>query len=211
MIQLRKAGLVADPEDVAALRSRFEMAHWVLIPAMLDPQLHSLVLSSIEQGHWRERKYERSGYHYEAVLEAGTAVNILQFISNTPRFLETIGEITGFGSLTWFEGRVYRMKPGAGHTTRWHDDYKDGRLIGMSLNLSARIFQGGLFQMRERKSRRMVVEIGNTGLGDAILFRISKDLEHHLTGVPTGHPKTAFAGWFSAKQGMKERLRVSPE
>jgi hypothetical protein len=205
-IQLGKAGLVADRVDIEELRGRFERAHSVLIPGMLDPQLLTLALSYIEQGQWRELKYERWGYHYECVLAAGAAVSLLHFISNEPRFLETIGEITGLASLTWFQGTVYRMKPGAGHTSRWHDDSKDGRLVGMSLNLSPRRFQGGLFQMRERKSRRMLAEIANTGPGDAVLFRISKDFEHHVTSLEAGEPKTAFAGWFSAKQSLRERL-----
>jgi hypothetical protein len=38
--------------------------------------------------------------------------------------------------------------------------------------------------------------VNNTGFGDAILFRISKDLEHRVTEVVGEVAKTAYAGWF---------------
>jgi hypothetical protein len=93
-----------------------------------------------------------------------------------------------------------------GHADDWHNDAMAGRLIAMSLNLSPRGFNGGVFEMRERKSRRMLAEIANTGLGDAILFRLSRDFEHRVSAVETGEPKTAFAGWFSNDQTVRERM-----
>ena len=205
MIQLRKAGLVAHREDVQRFRSQFEEKHFVKLPGLLDPQLLSLVLSYIVQGQWQESA--ELGFYSESILENCAAPGLLQFVGNTPKFLETISEITRCDALTWFVGRVYRMRPNIDHTDKWHDDDADGRLIGMSLNLSPRGFEGGLFQMREAKSRRMLVEIANTGLGDAILFRLSHDFQHRVTEVRTGAPKTAFAGWFSStKESMGERL-----
>jgi hypothetical protein len=95
----------------------------------------------------------------------------------------------------------------AGHTDDWHDDTSDGRLLAMSINLSPRGYQGGVFQMRESKSHWTLMEIANTGLGDALLFRVSSDLQHRVTEVQTGEPRTAFAGWFhSTKESMRERL-----
>jgi hypothetical protein len=205
MIQLTKAGLVADREDVVRLRGQFKKTHWVRLTSLLDPELLSLALSYIEHGRWQEQVVSGTYSYSEYVLEPGAADNLLRFISNAPRFLETIGEITGCDSLSWFESRVYKMEPN-GHADEWHNDAVDGRLIAMSLNLSPRGYQGGIFQMRERSSRRMLAEIANTGLGDAILFRVSRDFEHRVGAVQTGEPKVAFAGWFSTDQSIRERL-----
>jgi hypothetical protein len=100
------------------------------------------------------------------------------------------------------------MKADAGHTDKWHDDTIEGRLIAMSLNLSPRGFEGGLFQMREAKSNRMLLEIANTEPGDALLFRLSNNLQHRVTDVQPGEPKTAYAGWFNTQKSMKERLCI---
>jgi hypothetical protein len=204
MVHLRRAGLVADKEDVERLRVQFANAHVVRLPALLEPQLLSQALYLIERGNWRER--ERAGFYRESVLDTGPAVNLLRFVSNSPKFLEVIGEITATHPLTWFDGRVYRMKPSGDHTQNWHEDSIEGRLIGLSLNLSPRGYAGGLFQMRDAKSHRMLLEIANTGLGDAFLFRVSDDFQHHVTDVLPDEPKTAYAGWFSAQKSLKQRL-----
>lgn len=72
----------------------------------------------------------------------------------------------------------------------------DRRLIGMSINLGSRKYAGGVFQLREHDSKRIIFEIANTGWGDAILFRISSRLDHQVTAVTGNEPRTAFAGWF---------------
>ena len=100
------------------------------------------------------------------------------------------------------------MSPDAGHYDAWHTDNADGRLAVLSINLSPRGYQGGLLQMRERGSEQVITEIANTGIGDALLFRISENLLHRVTGVEGAEPKTAFAGWFSATApSFADRLR----
>jgi hypothetical protein len=206
MIQLRRAGLVADREDVERLRIQFAEMHWVRLTSLLEQQLLSRVLSDIEQGNWRESGAAR--FYSESNLEPGPALSLLKFVTNSPKFLEVISEITGCDSLNWFDGRVYRMQSNAGHKDEWHNDTGKNRQVAMSLNLSPRGYGGGVLQMREAKSHRMIAEIANTGLGDAVLFRLSKDLEHYVTDVQAGEPKTAFAGWFSAEEGMMELLII---
>jgi hypothetical protein len=45
---------------------------------------------------------------------------------------------------------------------------------------------------------KLSAQVNNTGFGDVLLFRISKDLEHRVTPIMEGVPKTACAGWFLA-------------
>ena len=206
MIQLRRDGFVADREEVERLRTQFENSNWVRLPGLLDPQLFSLVLSCIERSRWRDHK--QPGFFSEYTLETGAAAELLHFVTNAPKFLATVGDITGFSAFTCFRGRVYRMEPNIGHTDNWHSDAIDGRLVAMSINMAPRGYQGGLLQVRETKSHRMVAEITNIGPGDAILFRVSTDFEHLVTDVLTGEAKTAFAGWFHRDApSLRMRLR----
>jgi hypothetical protein len=69
----------------------------------------------------------------------------------------------------------------------------------MSINLSPTSFSGGTFELRERESKRLVYRHGNTGCGDALIFRLSLDLEHRVTDVIGNAAKTAFAGWFRSQ------------
>ena len=90
------------------------------------------------------------------------------------------------------------MDPAREHCLSWHNDLQSHRKVGMSVNLSDRIYRGGILQIREWKSRRIISEFANGGRGDALLFRIAPELEHRLTGLEGAVVKTAFSGWFQS-------------
>ena len=52
--------------------------------------------------------------------------------------------------------------------------------------------------MRDLGTEQILSETTNEGFGDAILFRLAPHLQHRLTNVEPGPPKTACAGWFCA-------------
>lgn len=122
--------------------------------------------------------------------------SMMSFFLNNPSFLRLVEQITGQPRLGEFVGRVYRMTSSQGHWDSWHDDCRNQRAVTMSLNLSRQAYAGGALQMKLRASDEIIQEIHNTGFGDALLFRISKQLKHRVQDVKGDIPKTAFAGWF---------------
>jgi hypothetical protein len=107
------------------------------------------------------------------------------------------------------------MVPGTGAHLSWHDDKADDRLVGISINLSREAYRGGRFQLRDRRSQRTLTDIDNTGLGDAVLFRIAATLEHRLTELAGTAARTAAAGWFTSSPGYLEAMtrgaRAAPQ
>lgn len=77
----------------------------------------------------------------------------------------------------------------------WHDDVSHNRRVGISVNRSPRPYRGGTFQLRDCQSERMLAEVANTGLGDALVFAISSELEHRVSPILGSEAKSAFAGW----------------
>ena len=54
----------------------------------------------------------------------------------------------------------------------------------MSLNLSRTTFRGGLFMLRDAGSKRVLAwPVANTGPGDALVFRISPNLNHRISDL----------------------------
>jgi len=76
----------------------------------------------------------------------------------------------------------------------------------MSINLSPQVYDGGSLQIKHCDSDEILQEIHNTGLGDALLFRISGHLVHRVLGVKGDIPKTAFAGWFHKGEDVLPKL-----
>ena len=196
MIQLCKSEVIADISDVERCKAVFRDRHCVLLPNLLEPALLEFLLERLEPGNWQAKSHD--GIGAEVVLRDPPALALLHFVANSPAFLNVVEEITTCRPLTRFEGRVYRFVPNSGHYDSWHNDHGEGRLVAMSLNLSPHGYEGGIFQLREWPSKRMLLQIANTGWGDATLFRISGQLEHQVTHVLGEQPKTAFAGWFKA-------------
>jgi 2OG-Fe(II) oxygenase superfamily len=194
-IQLGRSGLTCDRGRIAELRDEFREKHCVRLPQLLEPSLVSYLQQRLKSGSWQTKVHAGIGEEY--VLKDVPALNLLFFLANTADFRGLIEELTGCGPLRRFQGRVYRMIAGSGHYDSWHSDEHQSRLIGMSVNLSPD-YRGGLFLLRERQSGRRLREIANTGLGDALIFRISSELEHRISDVEGEEPKTAFAGWFSS-------------
>jgi hypothetical protein len=183
MIQLTKAGLTGAP-NFEELAHQFARSHAFRLPLFLHPDLIAMISSRLEHCSWTTQA-------------DGTIAK--DFAANTAEFLELIRRITDQPEIKLFGGRIYRMAPAADHFDTWHADlgttHKD-RLVGMSINLSGRPYQGGVFRLRDETSGEILFEHSNTGPGDAIFFRISTSLKHMVTSLSGTEPKTAFAGWF---------------
>jgi hypothetical protein len=151
--------------------------------------------------------YEHKGIGLEFCMEDQPTIALLTFVANVPAFLQLIERITGCGRIGEYSGRVYRLTSCDGHYDHWHDDSADGRMITMSVNLTPQLFRGGALQMRDRGTEKILHEVRNTGLGDALLFRISPELEHRVQGVEGDIPKTAFAGWFMSGKSFHQTVR----
>ena len=94
--------------------------------------------------------------------------------------------------------RIHRLEAGGRHFDSWHTDLDESRTLGMSVNLSAEPYEGGVFEIREEGAAPPLTRIANTDPGDAIVFAIEDGLEHRVTPVKGCVAKTAFAGWFGS-------------
>ena len=180
-------------KTLSDLKAIFQTRQCLHLSGLLSPDFLQIVHRRLAEAAFDETTYTSVGSDQRmapnAVLES------LHLAANDPEFLRVISTLAG-DNLTAFWGRIYRMLPGPGHATDWHDDLYADRHIGMSVNLSTSAYGGGVFELRRVGETDLLARIHNTGPGDAILFRLSPTLEHRVTAVEGAAPKTAFAGWF---------------
>jgi len=198
--QITRTGITFPNKAIALkrLREEFDHKHYVRLPQMLDVSLLEHLQTGLAQGSFRPIVYE-DVHMSERLMLKNPAVALLLFLANDRSLLTVIQEIAGCARLGSFMGRVYTLKPGEGLEESWHSDFREGRLIGMTVNLSPEPFQGGILQIRERDSKKIISEVANTGFGDGVIFRIGESLEHQNTVLEGAVPKLAFAGWFRQK------------
>jgi hypothetical protein len=196
MIQLTKQGL-AGTADLAELEHQFEQSHVFRLPGLIHPDLMQFVSSRLGSCTWTTE--DDGKIAREAVPGNSAPLSVLNFVANTPGFLDLIRRITRCRHIRCFGGRVYRMGPTSDHFDSWHADIgttHDDRLVGMSINLGSRPYVGGVFRLRDEATGRVLSELPNTRQGDAIIFRIATELKHMVSPLEGSEPKTAFAGWF---------------
>lgn len=209
MIQLAKTKTLVSftAESLQRLSARFNAEHHVILPQLIEPQLLNLISKRLEATTFRPRVYKGLGKDL-CPDDIGIA-GLLNFLCNRRKVLEFIEALTGSEHLGCFVGKVYRMIPGEDHYDSWHDDVVEDRKIAMSINLTGQSYSGGVLEIRDSRSKQILSRVVSTGLGDAIIFRISADLEHRRTTVVGSVPKTAFAGWFKSKPDFSELLQES--
>ena len=199
VIQLTRRGAMRNDAELDALRRTFDEQQCAALRGFLEPALLSEVQAQMERGEFRE--FAHGSLATERRLETGICTGLLHFLTNDPQLFRVVESVTGCTGIRSFAGRVYRRFPGR-HYDNWHDDVvappEPRRLVGMSVNLSADVYTGGVFEIRDAETERLLASLPNVGFGDAILFRLSDSLEHRVSEVRGTLPKTAFAGWFLA-------------
>jgi 2OG-Fe(II) oxygenase superfamily len=184
---------VGNERELGALRAEFDRQHHVQIPGFIDRELAEFLAGEIERSRFYEKIHGE--LRVELCMERNGALGLLFLAVNDPELFGAVERVTGCDPVGSFFGRVYRLDPSADHHDSWHDDRVDTRMVAMSINLGPP-YEGGKLELRQKGSAELVAEVANTGLGDAVLFRIAKGLEHRNTGVVGTAPKIAFAGWF---------------
>ena len=203
----RGARAQAGADRVAAMAAEFRERRCVTVPQLIEPTLLRWIQDQIAASPFAAAQH--TGMEStELRLEDCTALGLLAFLVNDPAMLRFVEAVSGRPALTRFMGRVYSRVPGV-HGDAWHDDIRPDRLVGMSINLSTGVYEGGVFEIRETESRRPLGSIANTGFGDAILFPIDDALQHRVSPLSGTVAKTAYAGWFGAMHDYNADLRLA--
>ncbi|MFY9557730.1 MAG: 2OG-Fe(II) oxygenase [Blastocatellia bacterium] len=209
MLQITRSGPVfsGTEADLDRLRLQFHEQNFIRLLHFLAPELLTIVHARLERAQFRERIHEGIGSNKELCMEDSLTNSLLHLLLNSQSLFQLVQAITGCVQIGSFEGRVYRNVPDQAHYDAWHDDMVEHRLIGVSINLSTAEYSGGILQIRERQTKRMIQEVTNVGLGDAIVFRLDSSLQHRISKVDGAVSKTAFAGWFKSEPEFLSLLK----
>ncbi len=207
MIQLSRRGVRYDPQpgEVARLEEDWRRQQFILLPQLFDADLISLIQAGARRGPWDVNVHPNSGV--EQCLNATALVGMIDFHFNTPALTRLTEEVTGCGHIGAFFGRIYKLTPGTDEGHDWHGDIRHGRLVGVSVNLSEGVFEGGELQLRETGTERAISAYANTGPGDCVIFRLGHDIEHRVLPVTGAVARQAYAGWFLSEPEYSAALR----
>ena len=201
MIHLTRSGTVSTYSRAEMERLSFEFRehHCITLPGLLPSGMLEMLRRQIAHAEFETRIHRHVTPHpVDFCMKANACSGLLHFLTNDPLFLALVEELTQVGDIGGFAGSVYRLDPSPATSDVWHSDAQRDRMLALSLNLSVGAYSGGLLQIRERRSQRIVHQVANIGSGDAILFAIAPTLQHRVSPIEGTVSRTAFAGWFHA-------------
>jgi len=178
------------------LRAEFHRNNVLRLPGFLGHDILDAFDARLPVATFTRRV--ENGTEIERTLDDPLLLGLMLIALNDPALFSSIDDVSGCGPIGCFSGRVHlrEARPVGGHYFPWHTDAAQNRLVGITVNLSPRPYDGGVFQMRTADSMEIITEAASGERGDAVLFRISPDLEHHVTPVTGSAPRLVLAGWF---------------
>jgi len=201
MIQIQQHGKVL-ATDLPKLRSEFAQHSCVRLPQLIEPSLLAHLCRKVEAARLVTKFEGAENDRFGQILfvpQTEPALFVFQMLMNNRKLFQAIEEITECLSIGNFFGRLHRSVPGGDHQIAWHGDNTDRRLLGLTIDLSAADYDGGVFQLRRKASEEIICEVARNQSGDAFVFRISPELQHRLTAVADGGPRTVGVGWFRSQ------------
>ena len=200
----RDVSMTADAATRRELRRRFAADRFLRLPALIGDSLLATVQRRLTHARFSTRVADRVfPPAIDLKLQDEDLHGLLHFVLNDRAVLDFVREIADVPEATGYVGAVYRLEPGMGHSDSWHSDLDGNRLVGLTVNLSDGLFEGGELEMRDRESERRLWRVANTGPGDGLLFALGPDLQHCIQPMTGTVAKTAFAGWFCRDADLK--------
>lgn len=200
MISSTETHFSSDPQVVADMRRTLSDTHAALLPNIFDTSFRQMLLTLCDKASFVSNTVPGLG---ERSIEAPPAIagKALRAALRRPDVLRFVERATGCGPLAAVEGDIAEFAPRPHEELAWHDDRNGAsRRLAITVNLSDVPYSGGLFELREKRSRRMLIRHIHRDVGTALIFRVESELEHRVQPVTAGGPRRVFAGWFLAPQ-----------
>jgi hypothetical protein len=184
-----------DPADFA---ESFKRHRAIAFSDMIDPAFFRQLLQLCGRAQFvTDLETDIAQRQRETPGIAGGALALALKRNDLLRWLE---KATGCEPLHSTFGRVMQIVPGGAHRLDWHDDLPEDptRRLGITINLSENAYEGGLFEIRVKKTRQVLARHRHEMPGSVLIFDVSDELEHRVWPITAGGPRRIFTGWFLA-------------
>ncbi|HEX5182609.1 MAG TPA: 2OG-Fe(II) oxygenase [Allosphingosinicella sp.] len=198
---------VLDPAMIADIRRAVTDFGGAVFHDVIEPELFKSLAGSARKAAFRQVDLEEYGLRGND-LSVEAALPFCMTLAR-PAFMEWLEEISGCDPIAHIEGHLVEMQ--AGNNLGWHRDAGLGiRRLALVINLTDCIYEGGDFELRRRSTRAPMFGYHAATPGSLAVFRLAQDLEHQVTLVRSGGPRTTFSGWARGPLCAGDEMRGRP-
>jgi hypothetical protein len=187
-----RTALLASPEAAAA---EFSKHRAIACAGAIEPDLLATLMRFCRDGHFEPD--EVAGLGHREVEKPQRAGGTISLALKRVVLIDWIERATGCGPLETVEGRVVRARANNHDQLLWHDDLDDPkRRLAITINLGEHAYEGGLFELREKRTEKLLASHLHLEPGTALIFDVAYDIEHRVLPVTSGGPRCVYTGWF---------------
>jgi hypothetical protein len=187
-----RTALLASPEAVAG---EFSQHRAIACAGAIEPELLASLMRLCREGNFESDEVE--GLGHREVENPQRAGRTLSLVLKRAELIGWIEQATGCGPLETVEGRVVRAQPNNHDQLVWHDDLDNARRrLAITINLSEHSYEGGMFELREKRTGKLLASHLHLEPGAALIFDVAYDIEHRVLPVISGGPRCVYTGWF---------------
>jgi hypothetical protein len=201
-IRATQTAIPDDPDFHAAAAAAFARQQALVLPRFLDAAMQATL-----GGVWRNAAFVRNGIKIAGSRAEETPPRggqLLNLLLNRSALRDWLERVTGLSPLAAASGAIVRMEAGPGDHLGWHNDQGDpARRLAITINLGDAPYAGGRFEMRRRGGDDLLMHHDHVEPGTALVFAVSPALEHRVTPMTAGGPRTVFTGWFLSEPPAK--------
>lgn len=191
-IDANRTTILADQAMTEAVADTLATAGGVVFDNVIAPKLLESLIARAQSADFRQTDLKEFGLRGND-LSPRAGLPFCMVLAR-PVFMRWLEQISGCPPVAHVEGHLVQMLPG--NNLGWHRDAGHGiRRLAMVLNLSTDRYEGGRFELRQKSTTTPMLAYQATTPGSLALFRLSNDLQHQVTQVTAGGPRTTFTGW----------------
>jgi hypothetical protein len=196
--------ILATAATTAAIRDALATSGGAVFHDVLEPSLLQSLCGVARKAAFRQVDLEAYGLRGND-LSPSSALPFCITLAR-PAFMAWLEAIGGGDRIGHIEGHLVEMKPG--NSLGWHRDAGLGiRRLALVLNLTEQPYQGGEFELRRRAPREPMLTYHAGTTGSLAVFRLGRNLEHQVTQVTSGGPRTTFSAWARGPRCAGDAMR----
>ena len=184
--------VVLEPSMTCEIRKAIQIVGGAVFDDVIEPGLLASLIAAAHKAAFRQVDLQEFGLRGND-LSPQAALPFCMSLAR-PSFMRWLEAISGCDPIAHIEGHLVEMR--AGNNLGWHRDAGFGiRRLALVINLTTCVYEGGDFELRRKSTREPMFGYHAATPGSLAVFRLSQDLEHQVTRVDSGGPRTTFSGW----------------
>lgn len=198
-----------DRKRALQLHEQYLREHHVLLPNFLDSFLAHYMRTLFQQAPLDEYYKNQAGKEYVGIDYSFNEelIKVCNYLTNQERYIEFLSLITGHNDIGRMQGHLYVSDSSAERGYGYHSDHDGNRYFLTSTNISERPYSGGVFTLRNSKTKELFFSVQNNSPGGMLIAKIGDDFEHMVSHVTGDVTRLTLLSWALIEPKMK-RFRL---